>query len=131
MGRLEKVMNSFDSDVIFNVVSGAAMVASVKESKCMSSMVDHLIGGGVVDRIDQAIDHIKTYIETLVSALEALCDKIMSSAWSSAKDTLNKIMGGVSVIDVVFSPFKPLAKILTYKVTLPWFQLPRTKRSFG
>jgi len=131
IGTVETLISSFDSGAVKYIVSGAAGVAAIQESQCMSSLLNHVAGFNALGGVDDAMGLLKTYMTTLIDALQGLFNMLNSKEWKKIAGILEKILNTVEPIREFFAPFHPLEELMKEKVTLLWFQKPYRQKKFG
>ena len=98
VGRIDNLIDSFDSRAVDYTVSGASAVADIQESVCMTTLINDLSGANLIGGIERSVDVVKRYIELLYSSLKALKTKLESTTWHVVSGILISIVKAVDPV---------------------------------
>ena len=131
VGNVEKVIDSFNGGLVYNTVQAAHLAAALKDSECAAAIVQELSGFDVLGGLETSITAMKTYVESLATALTALSDVLQSQWWTTNSNALSAVVSKVKPIANFFKPFDPLRQAMQYTITIPWFEGPSTTKHLG
>ena len=98
IGRVDDLITSFDSGVVFYTIAAASAAAEIQDSVCLSTLIEELSGANLVGAMERAMNTVKNYVEALYNGIMFMLDALESTTWRIMSDALDGVVKAVEPV---------------------------------